>query len=247
MGRVLAIAGIDSSGGAGLARDLAVIGDHRLSSAVVVTAVTAQTKRQVSAVHLIPATVIRAQIAAALEDHDIAAVKIGMLGSAEIVHAVAKSLADLGDAPIVLDPVLRASSGGQLLSDAGRTALVSQLLPRCRLITPNLPETAELTHSNVARDPQSIAQQAARLMAMGATAVLIKGGHGDADEAIDWLFDGPAKPVRFSSPRWPIERRGTGCTLATAIACNLAKGDELAQACAAAKQYLDAWLSGNML
>ncbi len=228
---VLLIAGLDSSTGAGLARDLAVLADHGVMARVAATAVTAQDAAGGCCVHPMPAAMVAAQIRAA---GPVRAVKLGMLANAEIVSAVAESLPDL---PFVLDPVLATSAGAVLLDATGRAALITRLIPRAALLTPNLPEAAILTDLTAAAPLQDLA---AGFFAMGAQAVLLKGGHANGPEAVDWLFCPGRVPLRFAAPRKSGTRRGTGCTLATAIAAHLALGADLAETCDQAKRYLSA-------
>lgn len=229
---VLVIAGLDSSTGAGLARDLTVLADHGMTAQVVATAVTAQDAGGGCCVHPIPAAVVAAQIRAA---GPVRAAKLGMLANADIVAAVAETLPDLS---FVLDPVLATSTGVQLLDTAGRAAMITRLIPRATLLTPNLPEAATLTGLPADAPLQDLA---AAFFAMGAQAVLLKGGHADGPEAVDWLWCRGHAPLRFAAPRKSGTRRGTGCTLATAIAAHLALGDDLATSCDHAKRYLSAW------
>ena len=230
---VLIIAGLDSSTGAGLARDLAVMADHGVTARVAATAVTAQDATGGCTVHPVPAAIVAAQIRAS---GPLRAAKLGMLANASIVEAIAATLPDL---PFVLDPVLATSAGATLLDAAGCAAMIARLIPRAALVTPNLPEAACLTGL---QSGAAIGALAAGFFAMGARAVLLKGGHAGGTEAVDWLLRPDAAPLRFGAPRQPGTRRGTGCTLASAIAVHLARGDDLATACLQAKCYLSAWL-----
>ena len=235
---VLLVAGLDSSAGAGLARDLAVLADHGLSARVAATAVTAQDASGACRVHPVPAAMVAAQIRAA---GPLRAVKLGMLANAAIVAAVADALADVSaDAPVILDPVLATSAGVPLLDTAGRAALITRLLPRAALLTPNLLEAALLTGLHPGAAPDRLA---AAFFAMGARAVLLKGGHAEGPEAVDWLLRPGAAPLAFRAPRHPGTRRGTGCTLASAIAAELARGHDLPAACAAARRYVAQWFA----
>jgi hydroxymethylpyrimidine/phosphomethylpyrimidine kinase len=233
---VLVIAGTDSSGGAGLVRDVIVLTHHGVDAMCVVTAVTAQSNTRTDAVYQLPHDLIRQQIAAAFATRPMAAIKIGMLGNRSTVAAVADSL-PASSPPLVLDPVLIASSGGTLLDDAGRQSMQKDLFPRASLITPNIPEAAALLDVHPARNVDQMIDQARLLLAMGPHAVLLKGGHMDGDQAIDVLV-WPAGELRLTAPRVSGTRRGTGCTLAAAIAASLASGKDLADACLAAKKYL---------
>ena len=229
---VLIVAGLDSSTGAGLARDLAVMADLGLTARLAATAVTAQDAAGGCILHPVPGAMVAAQIHAA---GPVRAAKLGMLANAEVIAAVARSLPMV---PVVLDPVLATSAGVPLIDAAGQAAIIARLFPRATLITPNRPEAARLTGLPEATAPDRLA---AALFAFGARAVLLKGGHGGGDEAVDWLFRPHAPALRLSSPRKPGTRRGTGCTLASAIAGHLALGADLASACGQAKAHLDLW------
>lgn len=239
---VLLIGGIDSGGGAGLLRDAETVREHGFTARVAVTAVTAQTDRAVSAIHPVPVETLVAQIKAACRSGPVAAVKIGMLGNAGIVRAVA---AHLPKVPVVLDPVLASSSGTPLLDEDGIAVLLADLLPKTTLLTPNLVEAVRLTQSGGGPAPARPAGQAARLIAGGARAVLIKGGHGTGDLARDLLFQPAAPSIAFVGPRIAGRRRGTGCTLASAIACGLAAGRTLEDACRQAKEKMQALFEGR--
>lgn len=214
---VLVIAATDSSGGAGLTRDVRVLTDFSADALCVVTAVTAQSDKRVTAVHHIPPEVIRAQLSAALKTRGVGAIKLGMLGIRVTVEAVAQSLADalaattsrVGSAvtpanpggpvaeampahrtsiPLVVDPVLVSSSGGILLDAAGRVALLEKVLPLATLVTPNVPEVAALLGEPVAVDEAELIQQGRQLLEFGCRAILLKGGHAAGEEAVDLLI-----------------------------------------------------------
>lgn len=237
---VLVIAGSDSSGGAGIVRDVQTLTDLSTDALCVVTAVTAQSNRRVTAVHAVPPEAVRAQIEAAYATRRPDAVKIGMLGNRATVAAVAEALGRLGAgaAPIVLDPVLVASSGGALLDEAGRQALQEQLLPLATLLTPNVPEAAALLCEEPAAGEAALDLQAQRLLELGARAVLLKGGHAAEGEAVDRLVTRSEPLRRLTAPRVSAARRGTGCALASAIAARLAQGQMLFEACQSAKEYV---------
>ncbi|MGB6451247.1 MAG: bifunctional hydroxymethylpyrimidine kinase/phosphomethylpyrimidine kinase [Steroidobacteraceae bacterium] len=247
---VLVIAGSDSSGGAGLARDLRTLADLGADALCVITAVTAQSNRRVLAVHHVPPAVIRAQLEAALETQEPGAVKLGMLGSRATVEAVADGLRAHEAVPWVLDPVMAASSGGVLLDAEGRAAMKERLLPRAALVTPNIPEAAALLDEGPAAeegpsaddaravDEATLVAQARRILALGPRAVLLKGGHARGGEAVDWLVSRDRPPEQIASPRIHAVQRGTGCALASAIAAQLASGQPLDEACRRAKTYV---------
>jgi hydroxymethylpyrimidine/phosphomethylpyrimidine kinase len=240
MSTVLVIAGSDSSGGAGIARDIRTVTQLGGRAACAITAVTAQTHAAVAAVHILPPQLVSAQIEAAFGSATIGAVKIGMLANAATVRAVAAALGAHPQVPVVLDPVLAATSGAQLLDAAGIAALLDELLPRVTLLTPNIPEAARLLGAQPARDEQQMRQQSSALVAAGAAAVLLKGGHAPLAEALDLLTCADGASARFSGPRAAGRRRGSGCALSSAVAAALARGRDLRSACAEAKRHLDA-------
>jgi hydroxymethylpyrimidine/phosphomethylpyrimidine kinase len=243
--RVLVIAGSDSSGGAGITRDISTLTELGTGALCAITAITAQTDAQVQLVHPLPATLVEAQIRAALAVGRIGAIKIGMLGSAANIAVVCDSLAH-GGAPLVLDPVLTATSGGLLLESGGREPLRSRLLPLATVITPNIPEAAALLGAPLARSRDELVAQGEALLALGARAVLLKGGHDEGRDCVDLLFTNTTSPQEFRAPRSANTRRGSGCALATAIAAGLAAGLELPEACARAKDYIGAFFQrGN--
>jgi len=237
-GGVLVIAGTDSSGGAGLTRDVRVLCDLGIDSLCAVTAVTAQTDAHVTAIHPIPAHTIREQIAAAFATGRVAAVKIGMLGNRVSVDAVVAGLREGVPVPTVLDPVLLSTSGGILLDPAGKAAMQESLFPLTTLITPNIPEIASLLEEEPATREAELVRQAERLVARGLRSVLIKGGHSACADATDLLLTRGRAVQRITSRRLAVNCRGTGCTLASAIAAGLASGMLLIDACQRAKQYV---------
>ncbi len=238
MTHVVAVGGTDPSGGAGLTRDAAMAQSLGCTVKPVVTAITVQTNTEVRVVDPVSVSLLQAQLQAALTEPRPAAIKIGLVATAEQVTALTAALPD--DLPVVLDPVLRASSGGRLSPVEGLRPLLRK---RVTLLTPNLPECASLTGRPHARTQREIDAQAALLLALGPQAVLIKGGHGVGCNSTDHLFiRGQAQPFSFSAPRLTLSVRGTGCSLATAIACALAKGTDLAAACETGKSTITTWL-----
>jgi hydroxymethylpyrimidine/phosphomethylpyrimidine kinase len=235
---VLVIAGTDCSGGAGLTRDVETLTRLGVSSRCAVTAVTVQTQREFRARQLLSPELVSAQILAALAEDVPGAIKIGMLGDAAIVRAVAAALPAHTRVPVVLDPVLLSSSGGELLDAAGRAALCAVLLPRVTLLTPNLAEAATLLGRSCADSAAERLAQAQQLVTLGAAAVLIKGGHDRGAESSDLLLCAAQSPLTLHAARRPGTRRGTGCVLASAIAAELARGASLADACARAKEHV---------
>ena len=238
MKHVLVIAGSDSSGGAGLTRDVATLTHFGVGALCALTAVTAQSDTAVTAVEVLPAAIVRAQIEAAFATGRVDAVKIGMLATRVVVLAVAAALAAHPTTPVVLDPVLTSTSGTALLDAAGQAALRERLLPRATLITPNVAEAAALLGVAAGVGESQRLAQGEALLALGARAVLLKGGHAPGPTAIDLLLIPRAPAQRFSEPRIPQDRRGTGCALASAIAAGLAGAQDLSQACARAKQHV---------
>ncbi|MDD2868354.1 bifunctional hydroxymethylpyrimidine kinase/phosphomethylpyrimidine kinase [Neomegalonema sp.] len=232
----LTIAGSDSGGGAGIQADLKTFSALGVYGASVIVAVTAQNTRAVAAVETLSPAMIRAQIAAVLEDLEVGAVKIGMLGTPEAVRAVAESLRGCG-LPIVLDPVMVAKSGDSLLTEEAVAALREELLPLATLLTPNLPEAARLLGVEEARSLEEREAQGEALRALGPRWALMKGGHASGELCADLLM-GPERRV-FSAPR--IETRnthGTGCTLSSAIAAGLAQGLVMTEAVERAHGWL---------
>jgi hydroxymethylpyrimidine/phosphomethylpyrimidine kinase len=240
----LTIAGSDSSGGAGIQADLKTFAALGVYGASVITALTAQNTKGVSGIHDVPPDFIGAQIDAVFEDLDVRAVKIGMLSQVAAIEAVAQGLDRHAAHNIVLDPVMVATSGGRLLADNAVDALRMRLIPRAILITPNLPEAAALLECAAARDENDMETQARALLALGAQAVLIKGGHGNGAESVDLLVDA-AGVTRLAARRIATQNtHGTGCTLSSAVAAGLARGLDLASAARAAKAYVTDAIAG---
>jgi hydroxymethylpyrimidine/phosphomethylpyrimidine kinase len=236
--RVLVIAGSDSSGGAGIVRDVRTLTQLGAAARCVVTAVTAQTDQALSAMEVLPAALVRAQLEAALAAGHLGAVKIGMLGSAANVACVCDRLQDV-TIPVVLDPVLSSSSGGVLLAADALAVLRTRLLPLASLLTPNIPEAATLLGVTAARDARDLEAQARALLTLGARAVLLKGGHEQGPESADLLLTNKTCAEWLRAPRVAGTRRGSGCALASAIAAGIAAGMELRIACLQAKQYIN--------
>ncbi len=232
------IAASDSSGGAGIQADLKTFSALGVYGASVIAALTAQNTTGVRAIHAVPGPFIRDQLDAVFSDLAVKAVKIGMVGGIEAIEAVADGLRQWKGPPVVLDPVMVATSGDPLLDAGAERALIEKLFPLAELITPNLQEVARLLNSAIAPDETAMRSQAEELLALGARAVLIKGGHGEGADAVDILFDGEQWHV-LRAPRVPTENsHGTGCTLSSAIAAFMAKGDTLSDAVASAKAYV---------
>jgi hydroxymethylpyrimidine/phosphomethylpyrimidine kinase len=236
----LTIAGSDSSGGAGIQADLKTFSALGVYGASAITALTAQNTQGVEAVLVVPPEFVARQIKVVARDLKIAAVKIGMLATSEVIEAVAAALEPMPGIPVVLDPVMLAASGDILLDEDAIETLRTVLVPRADLLTPNLPEAAKLLDSGEARDERTMSEQAAALRRLGAKAVLIKGGHAEGDEAVDLLVDEDGE-LRLLAPRVATSNtHGTGCTLSSAIAAELAKGASLRDAVGRAKAYVTA-------
>jgi hydroxymethylpyrimidine/phosphomethylpyrimidine kinase len=226
----LSIAGSDSGGGAGIQADLKAFARCGVHGATAITAITVQNTAEVRAVYPVPPNVIVDQVAAVAEDIGVDAVKVGMLGNSETIEAVAAALAHIGDAPVVIDPVMVAESGAALLEDDAKLALRDVLLPLATVITPNVPEALVLSG---APDGTGVEELARRLHALGPANVVITGGH--REEATDIFFDG-RELVELPGERHPDgAAHGSGCTHSSALAAHLALGFEPLEAARRAK------------
>ncbi|MDR4306539.1 bifunctional hydroxymethylpyrimidine kinase/phosphomethylpyrimidine kinase [Chelatococcus sambhunathii] len=235
----LTIAGSDSSGGAGIQADLKTFSALGVYGASALVALTAQNTRGVSAIHDVPADFITAQIDAVMDDLAVGAVKIGMVSRSESIAAIADALIRRGAENVVVDPVMIATSGARLLAEDAIETLRARLLPLALVLTPNLPEAAELLGEAEARTEQAMEAQGRALLALGPRAVLMKGGHGDGSESVDLLVGSNAETVRLPAPRVGTRNtHGTGCTLSSAIAAGLARGKPLEQSACDAKAYV---------
>jgi hydroxymethylpyrimidine/phosphomethylpyrimidine kinase len=235
--RVLSIAGSDSGGGAGIQADLKTFSALGCYGMTAITAITAQNTLGVSAIHGVPPEILKAQICAVMDDIGADALKVGMLHSAEVVRVVAWAIDTYRIQHVVLDPVMVSTSGHRLIQSDTAQVLVSELFPRATLVTPNLDEAALLLGRAIpGRDELDAA--AAELLALGAHAVLLKGGHLPGDEVVDLLAWGDQR-LRLQSPRIDSSNvHGTGCTLSSAIAAHLALGQELPQAVSEARDFI---------
>lgn len=235
----LTIAGSDSGGGAGIQADIKAIQANGVFAASVLTAVTAQNTREVTMAKDMPLKLITAQFEAVWSDLNVRAVKTGMLSSAGIIGTVADLLAlHAGDVPIVVDPVMISKTGFPLLQDDAVDSLVEKILPLATVLTPNAHEASRLSGIDV-RTLETAKTAARRIHSMGPKSVLVKGGHlEDQEVAVDFLFDGQTMHT-YSVPRIDTQStHGTGCTYASAIAANLAKGYPLEKAVERAKRYV---------
>jgi hydroxymethylpyrimidine/phosphomethylpyrimidine kinase len=236
----LTIAGSDSSGGAGIQADLKTFAALGVYGASVITALTAQNTRGVSGIHAVPAGFVTAQIDAVFSDLHVDAVKIGMAAEFATIDAIAAGLTRWSPKHVVLDPVMVATSGDRLLATEAVDALRTKLMPRASLVTPNLPEAAALLDEAVALSESAIESQGKRLLALGCRAVLIKGGHGQDAESIDYLVSSGGT-IALAAPRVATKNtHGTGCSLSSAIAAGLAKGADMESAVRNAKTWISA-------
>ena len=234
----LTIAGSDSSGGAGIQADLKTFTALGVYGASVITAVTAQNTRGVSGVLGVPGDFVTAQVDAVMSDLAVSAIKTGMLGTRETVDAVVLAIARYPGLPLVVDPVMVATSGDVLLAPVAIEAVRRRLIPLANIITPNLPEAARLLDTAPARTEAEMEQQGRALLAFGSRAVLIKGGHGEGASSVDLLITADGTR-RFELPRIETTNtHGTGCTLAAALAAFLAQGVPLAEAVRRAKRFV---------
>lgn len=234
------IAGSDSGGGAGIQADMKTFAALGVYGASVITALTAQNTHGVFGIHDVPREFVRVQIDAVFSDLKVDAVKIGMLSHPAVIEVVAAGLDKYQQKKVVLDPVMVATSGDRLLAADAVEVLRRELIPRALVITPNLPEAAALLDAPIAESETMMREQGERLLAFGAKAVLIKGGHADGAESVDLLIE-PTAVARLASERVTTKNtHGTGCTLSAAIAAGLAKGLGLSEAVREAKAYVTA-------
>jgi hydroxymethylpyrimidine/phosphomethylpyrimidine kinase len=236
--RVLSIAGSDSGGGAGIQADLKTFSALGCFGMTAITALTAQNTCGVRAIHGVPPEMLRDQIDAVLEDIGVDAVKVGMLHSPDIVRTVAQAIDRHHLARVVFDPVMVATSGARLINDPAIAVLVAEMFPRVALITPNLDEAGLLVGRTLS-SPQDMLQAAQELIARGAHAVLLKGGHLAGDLVMDVLLQDGCTPLWMQGPRIDTANtHGTGCTLSSAIAAHLALGATLAEAVQRARDFV---------
>lgn len=238
--RVLSVAGSDSGGGAGIQADLKTFAALGCYGMTAITALTAQNTLGVSGIHPVPPAFLKAQLQAVLDDMGVDAVKIGMLHAPEIVEVVAWAIDHYDLQRVVLDPVMVATSGDRLIAEDTMQVMVHELFPRATVITPNLDEAALLVGHPIPT-AADLYTAAAELLALGARAVLVKGGHLPGPDVIDLLARADAPPQRWSARRIDSHNlHGTGCTLSSAIACGLARGLDLPAAVDAAHAYVQA-------
>jgi hydroxymethylpyrimidine/phosphomethylpyrimidine kinase len=238
MRTALTIAGSDSGGGAGIQADLKTFAAHGVFGTSAITAVTAQNTLGVIAWQAMPADLVTAQIEAVAADFDLAAVKIGMLGNSAIVEAVAAAIAELDLPDVIVDPVMVAKGGDRLLETDAVDALRRELLPRTRVLTPNVPEAEALSGMRIT-SVDDMRSAARRILTFGPRVVLVKGGHLDGPDSVDVAVSA-GESFELRRPRLvTTNTHGTGCTLSSAIAANLALGLEVRDALERARDYLD--------
>ena len=236
--RVLSIAGSDSGGGAGIQADLKTFSALGCYGMTAITALTAQNTTGVQAIHGVPAVFLKAQLQSVLDDIGVDAVKIGMLHSPDVVEVVAWAIDHYGLKQVVLDPVMVATSGDRLIAQETVAVLVSELFPRVQLVTPNLDEASLLLQKNLSQIDE-LQPAGLELLAMGAKAVLLKGGHVQGDVLCDVLHQSGTDARVFQSTR--IHSRnvhGTGCSLSSAIAAYLALGHDMHTAVEQARAFI---------
>lgn len=235
---ILSIAGSDPSGGAGIQADLKSFAARGTYGMAAITALTAQNTQSVAGVHITPADFVRQQIDTILADIRVDAVKIGMIVNAEIAAVIAQALLPFPDLIIVLDPVMVAKGGAKLLHHNASLALRQQLIPLATVITPNLPEAADILNCTVASTRGDMREQARSLRQLGAKAILLKGGHLESSESPDLLAIGD-QCIWIEGKRHQTKNtHGTGCSLSSALAAELAKGNDLENAARIAKHWL---------
>ena len=228
----ITIAGSDSGGGAGIQADLKAFARCGVHGTSAITAITAQSTVGVDAVHSVPPEIIVAQVRAVAKDIGIDAVKIGMLGTVETIDAVVEALALVGDAPVVLDPVMVAESGAVLLDPEANRALVERLLPRATVVTPNVLEARELTGSDGSVSQEDLARAVREL---GPQVAVVTGGH--TEDGADVLYDGEGEPLRIEGSVHPAgASHGSGCTHSSVLAAQLARGADAREAAREAKR-----------
>lgn len=239
---VLAIAGSDSGGGAGIQADLKAFAAAGVHGTCAITAITAQNTVRVEAIHPIPPEIIIAQVRAVVDDIGVDAVKVGMLGSRATTDAVVEALGYVGEVPVVVDPVMVAESGAELLEPDAREALIGSILPLASVITPNLPEARNL--AAIDRETVSAEELATAIRGMGPAAVIVTGGHADG---IDVLDDGVGEPLRIPGEMHPAgAAHGSGCTHSSTLAALLALGVPLREAAVEARSIAAAAVGSGL-
>lgn len=245
-GRVLIVAGSDSGGGAGIQADIKAVTALGGFAMTAITALTAQNTLGVHGIHDVPADFVARQMELVLDDIGADCIKIGMLHRADVIEAVVETLAAKAKGvPVVADPVMVAKGGHALLAEAAETALREKVIPMATMITPNLPEAEVLTGYHI-RTPDDMKAALKGFTELGANAVLLKGGHLEGDEIVDLLRDTDGNVTAFRDTRIDtLNTHGTGCTLASSVACGIAQGLSMQDAVARARAYVRAAIASN--
>lgn len=233
---ILIVAGTDPTGGAGIVRDIETAAYFHIKANLAITCVNVQDDYHVSEIVPMNEKLIAAQMRIALEANPVRAIKIGMTGNQAIIAAICRVLEDYPHIPVILDPVLVASSGGKLTTEKIIEIMINKLLPYVTLLTPNRDELALLSQTPLASHHEETIQQAKKLLSLGVRSVLVKGGHAEGSVAIDSFID-KIEVISISAPRLKGTMRGTGCILSTAIAAHLALNEPLISAVKKAKAY----------
>ena len=238
--RVLTIAGSDSGGGAGIQADIKAISAMGCYAASAITAITVQNTSGVQAVHPVPLDILEGQIDAVLSDIGADAIKIGMLHSSDVVHLVADMIGKYGIRNIVLDPVMVSTSGHRLIEEDAVEVIRTRLMPLARVITPNVPEAEILTGCSIAGE-QDFDKIARQLSSISDISVMLKAGHLEGESLVDYFYNAEdGTMTRLPSQRIHTRNtHGTGCTLSSALAAALAKGEDLTSAAISAKKYIE--------
>ena len=238
---VLSIAGSDSGGGAGIQADLKAFARCGVHGMTAITAITAQNTVGVEAIEVVSPEMIVAQVGAVAEDIGVAAVKIGMLGTPETVEAVVEALRFVGEAPVVIDPVMVAESGAVLLDEEARSALIERLLPLATVVTPNIPEARVLSGADEQDSQEDLARE---VRALGPHAVVVTGGH--SERLVDLFFDG-RESAEIPGERHPAgAAHGSGCTHSSALAAYLALGETPLEAARKAREVASAAVASGL-
>lgn len=235
--KVLIVAGTDPTGGAGIVRDIETASYYGVKASLAVTSVNVQDDRHVAQKMPVDADIVEGQMLAALKSNEIGAIKVGMTGNASNVNAICDVLLQFPTIPVVLDPVITASSGGALADDQTIQAIKNRLMTLSTIITPNLAELARLNNRSCALNHAEAIEQGKLLVNLGCSHVLVKGGHEKSQTSIDSLVSSHSI-VDYSFERLNAEMRGTGCALSTAIACNLAHKKPITECIRLAKEYV---------
>ncbi|EJF78318.1 phosphomethylpyrimidine kinase [Bartonella birtlesii LL-WM9] len=234
---ILIVAGTDPTGGAGIIRDIETAAHFQIKANLAITCVNVQDDNHVAEIVPMHAELIIAQMRCALEANPISAIKIGMTGTRAIIAAICNVLEDYPHIPVILDPVLVASSGGKLTTEKITEIMINKLLPHVDLLTPNREELALLSQDTLASHHKQAIEQARKLLSFGPRSILIKGGHANSPLATDSFID-KTEIINISTPRLTETIRGTGCILSSAIAANLALNESMPQAIKNAKAYI---------